>query len=57
LAAVVAAIVTVAAVGAAVVEEEVAVGSPLDTGRFLSFSANPCILKARPFKVGSLYAS
>jgi hypothetical protein len=54
LAAVVAAVITV---GATVVEEEVAAGSPLDQGRFSSFSANPCILKARPFKVGSLYAS
>jgi hypothetical protein len=48
---------TVVAVGAAVVEEEVVAGSPLDHGRFSSFSANPWILKARPLKVGSLYTS
>jgi hypothetical protein len=48
-----AAVVVVAAVGAVVVENEVAV----TTGRFLSFSANPWVLKARPFTLGFLYTS
>jgi hypothetical protein len=47
---------TIVAVGADAVEEEV-VGCRLTTGRFSSFSANPWIMKARPFKVGSLYTS
>jgi hypothetical protein len=56
----VAAVITVAAVvavEAVVVKEEVVAGSPLDHGRFSTFSTNPWILKARPFKVGSLYTS
>jgi hypothetical protein len=60
LAAVIAAVVVVAAVvtvRAAVVEEEMAAGSPLDHGEVLELAANPWILKARPFKVGSLYTS
>jgi hypothetical protein len=60
LVAIIAAVIAVAAVvvvGAAVVEEEVAAGSPLDREEFSSFSANPWILKVRPFKVRSLYAS
>jgi hypothetical protein len=52
----VAAVVAVVAVGAAVVEDKVAAGAAcLTTGRFSSFLANPWILKARPFMLGSLY--
>jgi hypothetical protein len=51
---VVAAVVTVRTI---VVEEEVAAGSPLDHREVLELLSQPCILKARPFTVGSLYTS
>jgi hypothetical protein len=47
----------VVAVGAAVVEEEVATGSPLDHGEVLELLSQPADLKVRPFTLGSLYTS
>jgi hypothetical protein len=55
--AVVVAVAVIVTIGAAVIEEEVAAGGILTTGRFSSFSTNPWILKVRPFTVGSLYTS
>jgi hypothetical protein len=56
--AVVAAVASITAVATVVtiVEDKVAT-SPLDHGELLELSANPWILKARPFTLGSLSTS
>jgi hypothetical protein len=57
VAVVVAVVAAIVAVGAAVVEDEVVAGSPLDHGEVLELLSKPVDPKGGPFTLGSLYTS